>query len=131
MIPDVVRSPLPEPPRHVTVVDDDDALRGSLKFTLETVGLKVAAFRDAESALAAIDRDCDCLVLDQRLPGLSGLDLLEQLRRQGQTAPTILITTNPGAKLTDRARRANVEIMEKPLLGDSLTARVLELVNAH
>jgi DNA-binding response OmpR family regulator len=69
-------------------------------------------------------------VLDQRLPGLSGLDLLERYRARGETSPAILITTNPSAATRERARTAGVEIVEKPLLGQGLTRRVLELVGS-
>lgn len=112
----------------ILVVDDDAALRAALSFALETEGLDVEAFESAEAALAAAPAQRDCFVLDQRLPGMSGLDLLEQLRRRGETAPAVLITSNPGALTRARAKASGVDIVEKPLLEGMLTRKILSLV---
>lgn len=113
----------------LALVDDDPAVRHALTFAFETAGITVAAFSDAESALAAQDRrDWRCLVLDQRLPGISGLDLLERLRAEGVKTPTILITTHPPRDVKTRAQAAGVEIIEKPLLDNELTRKVRDIV---
>lgn len=112
----------------IVVVDDDAALRAALSFALETEGLDVEAFESAEAVLAAAPAQHDCFVLDQRLPGMSGLDLLEQLRRRGETAPAVLITSNPGALTRARAMASGVDIVEKPLLEGMLTRKILSLV---
>ena len=69
--------------RTVLLVDDDADLRAALTFVFETEGYDVHAFASAEAALQSDESHVACLVLDQRLPGLSGLDLLERLRAQG------------------------------------------------
>lgn len=121
--------PATKPPLLV-LVDDDPAVLGSLTFAFEIEGFAVQAFPDAESLLANGVGACDCLVLDQRLPGLSGLDLLERLRSQGQAAPAVLITTHPSRDTCRRAKAAGVEIVEKPLLGETLARHVREVVAA-
>jgi FixJ family two-component response regulator len=113
----------------LALVDDDPAVRQSLTFAFETAGISVSAFSDAESALASPDRLAwRCMVLDQRLPGISGLELLDRLRAAGVRAPSILITTHPSYETRTRARAAGVEIVEKPLLDNQLSKRVSEFI---
>jgi FixJ family two-component response regulator len=64
--------------------------------------------------------DCICLVVDQKMPGIAGLDLIAELRDRDVTAPAILITSYPNAGLARRAAGVNVPIVEKPLLNDAL-----------
>jgi DNA-binding response OmpR family regulator len=116
---------------RLALVDDDDPLRSALAFELGTAGFDVSAFADGESAFdAASASDWQCLILDFNLPGMSGLDLAERLRGRGNTAPVILITTNPSNRTKVRARAARVEIVEKPLLGDVLVSSVTRLLAA-
>lgn len=113
----------------IALVDDDAGLRAALSFALETAGYAVAAFPDAEAALASGDaRDWRVLVLDQRLPGMTGLQLLALLRDAGVIAPAILITTHPSREARALAALAGVEIVEKPLLDEALNARVAALL---
>lgn len=119
----------PRAPR-IAVVDDDPAVRGALAFSLETAGMAVSTFADAEAVLAGQPESWaswDCLVLDQRLPGMSGLDLLNALRRCGLDAPAILITSNPSRQTRGEAAAAGVDIVEKPLLDDDLARKVSRL----
>jgi len=111
--------------RLIVLVDDDPAVRGALTFSLELDGFDVEACDSGESLLQhrLMDRET-CLVIDQKLPGISGLDALAQLRARNVTAPAILITSNPHRALRDAARNAGVPIVEKPLLGDVLTGDI-------
>jgi FixJ family two-component response regulator len=124
------------PPAHVRplllLIEDDPAVLGALTFAFDTEGYRVAAFRDATTVLAAphVDEPA-CIVVDHRLPGLSGLQVLSQLRARGVTAPALLITTHPNAALRREAAAAHVEIVEKPLLGDVLAAKVRALSAKH
>lgn len=112
-------------PPVLALVDDDPAVRHALSFAFETAGISVATFSDGESALAAPDQQAwRCLVLDQRLPGVSGLGLLERLRAAGVSAPCFLITTHPSRDTRSRASLAGVEIIEKPLLDNQLLSKV-------
>jgi len=114
----------------VAVVDDDPAVRHALSFVFETAGIAVVTFADAESALAApMKQHWRCLILDQKLPRMTGLELLTRLRTAGLTAPSILITTHPSRETRARALAAGVDVIEKPLLDDQLTLKVRELLN--
>lgn len=113
----------------LALVDDDAPLRSALAFDLDVAGFQVSAFEDAESALAAAASErWACLILDLKLPGMSGLEFAERLRRQGVLAPAILITSNPSKSTRARARAARLEIVEKPLLGGDLVANVQRLL---
>ena len=104
----------------VVLVDDDAAVRDALTFSLESAGLCVTSFPDAETVLAADLPTDACFVLDQRLPGLSGLEAFEVLKARGVRQPTIFITSNPNAVFRRAAAAHGTPIVEKPLLGDAL-----------
>ncbi len=121
------RSPLGLPLPVVAVVDDDPAVCGSLKFSLELEGFRVLIFRSAADFLQSGETGaCDCLVIDQRMPGISGMDLIGQLRDRDVMTPAILIISHPNAALSARAKRAGVPIVEKPFLGNTLVERIRE-----
>jgi FixJ family two-component response regulator len=105
----------------VIVVDDDTAVRNSLKFSLETEGFAVLAYRCAADLLDSSDPpDCGCFVVDQILPGMTGLDLIAKLRERRILTPAILITSHPSAAVMGRAEQAHIRIVEKPLLNNTL-----------
>ncbi|WP_083770973.1 response regulator [Phenylobacterium zucineum] len=112
------RPPLPP---LIVIVDDDPGLAGGLKFSLEAEGYRVETLETGEALLLRDlpEADC-CLVVDERLPGISGLNALAQLRRRGVDLPALLITSNPSPVLRDAAAAAGTPIIEKPLLGDAL-----------
>lgn len=105
----------------VILVDDDQAVRNSLKFSLELEGFVVQAFSNPEKLLANTDLpERGCLVLDFQLPGMNGLQLLKELRLRKVRLPALLITSNPSLALRQEACEAGVKVVEKPLLGDTL-----------
>ena len=105
----------------VVVVDDDPAVRNSLKFSLEIEGFVVRVYGSGAELLDARDLPiCSCLVIDQKMPGMTGLDLIAKLRDRHISAPAILITSQPNAVLSERAAKADIPIVEKPLLGNAL-----------
>jgi two-component system response regulator FixJ len=113
----------------VIVVDDDLAVRSSLKFSLEIEGLTVHSFATGAELLTAIDLSlCDCLVIDQKMPAMSGLELIAKLRDRHVSAPAILITTHPSASLREQAEKADIPIVEKPLLGNALLDKIRDVV---
>jgi FixJ family two-component response regulator len=90
----------------IFIVDDDAAVRDSLRLLLETAGHAVEDFPSAEAFLASHDSTGhDCLIVDVYMArGLSGLELLENLRRGGNSVPVILFTGQPSAPITARAQ---------------------------
>lgn len=100
----------------VHIVDDDDAIRDSLGFMLESGGYTVRAYASAESFLDALDAvGQGWIITDVRMPGLSGLDLLRLLKGRGVTAPVIVMTGHGDIPLAVEAMKAGaVEFLEKP-----------------
>ena len=110
----------------VFVVDDDSAVRDSLQWLLESVGMSVKAYGSANALLAEADESCrGCLVVDLRLPGLSGLDLMDQLTSKGIKLPTIMITGHGDVTAAVRAMKAGaIDFIEKPFNDEILLDRV-------
>jgi two-component system, LuxR family, response regulator FixJ len=109
----------------ITVVDDDPAVCNSLKFSLELEGFAVRTYHSAAAVLCAEHLDCcNCFVIDQRMPGMSGMDLIDALRQQKISTPVILIISAPNKALSGRAATAAIPIVEKPLLGNALIENI-------
>jgi two-component system, LuxR family, response regulator FixJ len=109
----------------VIVVDDDLAVRNSLRFSLELEGFAVRDFGTGHDLLKCSDSlTCACLVVDQNMPGINGIDLIADLRSRAVSAPAILMTTHPSADLRTRAARRGIPIVEKPLLGNTLLDKI-------
>lgn len=104
----------------VLIVDDDPDVGGALKFALEIEGFAVRLYSNAHDVLQAEMPQRGCLVIDYRIPDMTGLDLLAALRHRAVTLPAILITSNPGADVRRRAADAGMIIVEKPLFGENL-----------
>jgi len=85
----------------ILIVEDDRAVRESLKFSLVIEGFAVRAYADAEHLLAEprLPR-FDCLIVDQNMPGMNGLDLVSALRARHIETPAILITSHPNQSTT-------------------------------
>jgi two-component system, LuxR family, response regulator FixJ len=116
----------------VIVIDDDLAVRNSLEFSLEIEGLTVRSYATGAELLSASDLDrCDCFVIDQKMPGMSGLDLISTLRDRKISAPAILITSQPSASVRERAEKADIPIVEKPLLGNALLDKIRDVVGSN
>src|SRR6202521_5527382 len=112
----------------VGIVDDDPAVRNSLKFSLEIDGFVVRTFGNADALLNEAELShFSCLVVDQNMPGTSGLDLVAKLRQRQIFVPVILITSHPPRVLVARANEAGVPIVEKPLLGNALLEKIRDM----
>ncbi len=111
------------------VIDDDLAVRNSLEFSLQIEGLTVRSYATGAELLSAGDLDlCDCFVIDHKMPGMSGLDLIATLRDRQISAPVILITSQPSVSVRERAEKADIPIVEKPLLGNALLDKIRDVV---
>ena len=114
----------------VIVIDDDPAVRNSLKFSLEIEGFTVRSYATGPELLSDGDLAfCSCLIVDQNMPGMSGLDLIALLRARHVSAPAILITTHPSLWLRERAQKAGIPIVEKPLLGNALVDKIGDVLS--
>lgn len=104
------------PEQTVHIVDDDEALRDSLIWLLESEGLKVATYPSAEAFLQAWSPQMSgCLVLDVRMPGMSGMELYERLNAQHSTLPVAFITGHGDVPMAVSAlKKGAVDFIEKP-----------------
>ena len=105
----------------VYVVDDDKLARESLEWLIESVGLPVKTFDSGQAYLDDYDKSSTgCLVLDVRMPDISGLDLHAKLKQDGCTLPVIIMTGHADVEMAVRAMKAGVyDFIEKPY-NDSL-----------
>src|SRR5215471_14203083 len=103
--------------RTVVVVDDDTAVRQGLRFMLQTAGYSVEAFASARSFLESYDpRRGGCLLLDVRMPEMTGIELQQQLNVRGWRIPVIFITGHGTVPMAIAAMKAGAfDFVEKPL----------------
>jgi two-component system response regulator FixJ len=106
----------------VIVVDDDAAVRNSLKFALELEGFDVRVYEGGAEMLAReVPGSGGCLVVDQYMPGMTGLELVDRLRARRVDIPTILITAKGSEDLRRRAAISGIrQVLEKPLEDSAL-----------
>jgi FixJ family two-component response regulator len=115
----------PAPRRTVLVVEDDEAVRRGLAFVLDLAGYSVETFASGEAILGRDLPDGPiCLVLDERLPGVSGLETLRHVRKRRPDALGLLITTHPPAAVRSAAAAAGAPILEKPLQSETLVETI-------
>jgi FixJ family two-component response regulator len=116
----------------VVVVDDDPAVSSSLKFSLELEGFAVRIYSSAAELLAEGKLDeTDCLVVDQRMPDMNGMELIARLRDRQVRTPAILLVSQHNPAVSMRAALADVPIVEKPLLNDALVEKIREACRRH
>lgn len=116
----------------VIIIEDDEAVRESLKLLLESHGLRVKDFASCE----AFTRDGQplgpsCLIVDQNMPGMTGIDLIEELCRTGEIFPAILVTGRGDNALRARAQAAGVlAYLEKPVVETRLLPLIRQALAA-
>ena len=115
-----------EQKQTIHVVDDDEAMRDSMTWLLEGEGYKVACYDSAASFLAARnDRMRGCIVLDVRMPEMSGLELHEKLETLGSRLPIIFVTGHGDVPMAVLAlQRGACDFIEKPFNNEDLLSRI-------
>lgn len=131
-------SSMPESGDHqhsplIHLVDDDQAVRDSLALLISTVGLRVQSWADPVLFAAQFDRQSiGAIVLDVRMPGVSGLALLAQLMEQGVDQPVILLTGHGTVDMCRRAFKGGAaEFLEKPVDDEVLLEALQTAVRQH
>ena len=145
------------PPQWVYVVDDDEAMRDSLAWLLESVGLPVRSFANAAACLAALEQAdgargeipgsgsdtgsqpqapsaeaCGCLITDVRMPGMSGLNLQRNLARQHPAIPVVVITGHGDVPMAVTAMKQGAwDFIEKPFHDQTLLDCVQRALQHH
>jgi FixJ family two-component response regulator len=114
----------------ITIVDDDEALCEALGSMLKASGFSVSSFSSAEDYLTSPDRQsADCLILDVRLPGMSGIELQYLLRKMGHEIPIIILTAHGDSVIRDVVMKAGASgFLTKPVRRDVLLERVWSTV---
>lgn len=119
----------------VFIVDDDDAVRESLAFLMKSVGLKADSFPSAQAFLDSYNPNrAGCLVLDIRMPGMSGLELQDKLTQMGSILPIIFITGHGDVPMAVKAIKAGAaDFVQKPFRDQELLDRIREVLeeDAH
>lgn len=117
----------------VHVIDDDDALRDSLAFLMTSAGIETQAHDSATSFLAALPPDISgCVVTDVRMPGMSGVELLRELKRLAPALPVIVMTGHGDVPLAVEAMKLGAfDFIEKPFDDDTLLNSVNNALGRH
>lgn len=107
---------------RISVVDDDESMREATKALIDSMGLSVEDFSSAEAFLnSGRSQAFDCLILDVRMPGLSGLDLQRRLASDNCPVPIVFMTAHYGEELRTKAMEAGaVDVLSKPFTEQEL-----------
>ena len=110
----------------ISVVDDDDALRSSLEDLIRSIGFRVQGFISAEAFLRSNQvQKTDCLILDVRMPGMTGIGLQRQLRSESPDLPIIFITAHEDHSVQAQAFEAGaVAFLYKPVYEQDLLSAI-------
>lgn len=103
--------------RSVHVIDDDEAVRDSMRALLESMGMEVSDYPSARDFLLCLDdRPMGCILLDLHMPGMTGLELLDLLRMRGLRVPVVAVSGRIDDALRERVLRAGaLALLEKPV----------------
>src|ERR1700736_1579327 len=115
----------------IAIIDDDEAMQDSLRDLIEAAGLEARCFGSAEEFLESdLHRKAACLILDVRMPKMSGLQLQAKLKEEESNVPIIFITAHGDARMRIRAMREGAaEFLAKPSIHQLLQKRVRAATN--
>jgi FixJ family two-component response regulator len=118
--------PVDQTPKLIAIIDDDEAMQDSLRDLMEAAGLAARCFESAEEFLESdLHNRAACLIVDIRMPKMSGLQLQARLKEEGRNIPIIFITAHGDARMRIRAMREGaVEFLAKPFDHHLLLKRV-------
>ena len=116
-------------PLNLVVVDDDEEVRTALRRLLRALGHKVRVFASAEE-YEATPVEADCLIVDLRLPGLNGFELMERLRLRGSSTPIVFITGDGGPSPNDPTIHAGTPSLAKPFDEHDLIGAITRALSA-
>ncbi|MGH6637301.1 MAG: response regulator transcription factor, partial [Polaromonas sp.] len=117
----------------IHLIDDDAAVRSSLALLIGTVGLRVESWSDPQAFMSGFDRQSvGAIVLDVRMPGISGLAVLDLLKAQGVDQPVIMLTGHGTVEMCRRAFKSGAaEFLEKPVNDEQLLDALQNAVRQH
>src|SRR5689334_2711259 len=121
-------------PIHIAVIDDNEAVLDSLRLYFTRQSIETSCFESAKAFLAALEdgRDFDCVVSDVRMPGMSGLDLVQRLKADGVGAPLILITGHGDIDMAVAAIKVGAfDFIEKPFDEARLLASIRNAIEKN
>ena len=117
---------------NILIADDERAARFGMAKALTQAGYHIDEAADGPAALAAIRSGLhDLVFLDLNMPGMNGLELASAIRKRGDLMPAILMTSDPNRSVRARAAAANVPVIDKLNLADSLVSHVKEVMKAR
>jgi len=118
---------------HIAIVDDHESVRNAVGSLLRSYGYTTTVFDCAESLLAGPALDTyQCIVSDLQMPGMSGLDLLETMRRDGSATPVIMLTAFPEAVVRQRALQSGAScFLGKPFQANDLVRCIRQACLPH
>ena len=117
----------------ILLIDDDEWIRDSLRIFFEAEGCQVVVLETAEEGLAELqDQAYDLIIVDYKLPGLSGLEFLKRTRDDHSDVMKILITAYRTDSIVSEARKLKIQgFIEKPFTSESLMASLAHLIEMH
>ena len=123
--------PVDQTPKLIAIIDDDEAMQDSLHDLLEAANIAARCFGSAEEFLKSdLHRKAACLIVDIRMPKMSGLELQARLKEEDYNVPIIFITAHGDARMRIRAMREGaVEFLTKPFDHHLLLKRVRSALN--